>query len=156
MGLDITSANATIAFNCELFSTNLQQFATDSSYEGDDEQVAETRMGVDGKMVAGQTPSIKALTIFLEASSPSVEYMTLLKQSMETNRKIYPCTMIISLPSIGKKITYSNGVLQTAKETPDGKKVLDHTKWTFHFESKKIETNAMSSGAIASALNSIA
>lgn len=139
MSLDITSANATIALSCSLFSTNLQQFSADTSYEGDEEQMAETRMGVDGKMVAGQTPSIKTVTVHLEASSPSMQYLVLLKQSMETNRKIYPCNMVISIPSLGKKITYSNGVLQSAKDTPDGKKVLDPTSWTFHFESKSVE-----------------
>lgn len=141
MSLDITSANATVALSCSLFSTNLQQFSADTSYEGDEEQMAETRIGIDGKMVAGQVPSLKTVTIHLEASSPSLEYMVLLKQSMETNRKIYPCNMVISILSIGKKITYSNGVLQSAKDTPDGKKVLDPTSWTFHFESKSIETS---------------
>jgi hypothetical protein len=47
--------------------------------------------------------------------------------------------MVIAIPSIGKRITYSNGVLQSAKDLPDGKKVLDPTSWTFHFESKSTE-----------------
>lgn len=140
MGMDITSANATLSLQCSLFNATLQQFSADTMYEGEDDQVAETRMGVDGKMVAGQTPNIKAVTIHLEASSPSVEYLNLLKQSMEKNRKIYECTLVISLPSIGKRITYSNGVLQSAKDLPDGKKVLDPTSWTFHFEDKSVET----------------
>ena len=140
MGMDITSANATLSLQCSLFNATLQQFSADTMYEGEDDKVAETRMGVDGKMVAGQTPNIKAVTIHLEASSPSVEYLNLLKQSMEKNRKIYECTLVISLPSIGKRITYSNGVLQSAKDLPDGKKVLDPTSWTFHFEDKSVET----------------
>lgn len=95
MGMDITSANATLSLQCSLFYANLQQFSADTMYEGEDDQVAETRMGVDGKMVAGQTPNIKAVTIHLEASSPSVEYLNLLKQSMEKNRKIYECTLLL-------------------------------------------------------------
>ena len=97
-------------------------------------------MGVDGKMVAGMTPSIKAITIHLEASSPSVGNLTLLKQAMTTNRKIYECSLVILLPSIGKRITYSKGVLQSAKDLPDAKKVLDPTDWTFHFEQKSVES----------------
>lgn len=139
MSMDITSANATVILSCDLFTEYLQQFSTDTAYEGEDDQVAETRMGVDGKLVAGMTPSIKAVTIHLEASSPSVENLTLLKQAMTTNRKIYECSLVIMLPSIGKRITYSNGVLQSAKDLPDGKKILDPTNWTFHFESKSVE-----------------
>lgn len=139
MSMDITSANAIVSLQCSLFSTNLEQFSADTSYEGEDDQVAETRMGVDGHMVAGQTPNIKAVTVHLEASSPSLQFLTLLKQAMETNRTIYECNMVIRIPSIGKTITYSKGVLQSAKDLPDGKKVLDPTSWTFHFERKSVE-----------------
>lgn len=139
MSMDITSANATVVLSCDLFNETLQQFSTDTSFEGEDDQVAETRMGVDGKLVAGMTPSVKAVTIHLEASSPSYERLTLLKQSMANNRKIYECSLVISIPSIGRRITYSKGVLQSTKDLPDGKKVLDPTTWTFHFESKNVE-----------------
>lgn len=139
MSMDITSANATVVLSCDLFNETLQQFSTDTSFEGEDDQMAETRMGVDGKLVAGMTPSVKAVTIHLEASSPSYERLTLLKQSMANNRKIYECSLVISIPSIGRRITYSKGVLQSAKDLPDGKKVLDPTTWTFHFESKNVE-----------------
>lgn len=139
MSMDITSANAVVTLRCSLFSTTLQQFAADTSFEGEDDQVAETRIGIDGKMVAGQVPTIKAVTIHLEASSPSLQFLTLLKQAMETNHTVYPCDMVISLPALGKRITYSTGVLQSAKDLPDGKKILDPTSWTFHFEKKSVE-----------------
>lgn len=140
MSLDITSANSIAVLSCELFSEKLQQFAVDTAYEGEDVQIAETRIGVDGKMVAGYTPQIKPLTIHLEASSPSIERMVLLEQSMQKNRKVYPCQMVITQPSIGKRITYSNGVLQSAKSLADGKTVLDPVQYTFHFEDRSVET----------------
>jgi hypothetical protein len=139
MSMDITSANAVVSLQCSLFSTVLKQFSADTSFEGEDDQVAETRIGIDGKMVAGQVPSIKPVTIHLEANSPSLQYMTLLKQAMETNHTVYEVNMVISLPSVGRVITYSHGVLQSAKDLPDGKKILDPTSWTFHFEEKSIE-----------------
>jgi len=139
MSMDITSANAVVSLQCSLFSTTLQQFAADTSFEGEDDQVAETRIGIDGQMVAGQVPTIKAVTIHLEASSPSLQFLTLLKQAMETNHTVYEVNMVISLPSIGKRITYSHGVLQSAKDLPDGKKILDPTTWTFHFQNKSVE-----------------
>jgi hypothetical protein len=122
-----------------LFSVELQQFSADTAYEGEDDQVAETRIGVDGKMVAGQVPNIKVVNIHLEASSPSLQYLQLLKRAMEVNRTVYPVNMVISQPSIGKRITYSTGVLQSAKDLADGKRVLEPTSWTFHFQDKSVE-----------------
>ena len=139
MSMDITSANSVVTLQCSLFSVRLQQFSADMAYEGEDDQVAETRIGVDGKMVAGQVPNIKVVNIHLEASSPSLQYLQLLKRAMEVNRTVYPVNMVISQPSIGKRITYSTGVLQSAKDLADGKKVLEPTQWTFHFQDKSVE-----------------
>lgn len=139
MSMDITSANSVVTLQCSLFSVRLQQFSADTAYEGEDDQVAETRIGVDGKMVAGQVPNIKVVNLHLEASSPSLQYLQLLKRAMEVNRTVYPVNMVISQPSIGKRITYSTGVLQSAKDLADGKKVLEPTQWTFHFQDKSVE-----------------
>lgn len=138
--LDITSANATVGMSVGgLFSINLENFSTDSSFTSDTIQVAETRMGVDGHMAAGFTPNIKTLTINLEAGSPSTEFMILLNQAQETNRKPYEVNMVVSIPSIGKRYTFSNGVLQSYKGLPDGNKVLGPTQWVFHFEDMSVE-----------------
>ena len=139
MSMDVTSANSVVTLQCSLFSVRLQQFSADTAYEGEDDQVAETRIGVDGKMVAGQVPNIKVVNLHLEASSPSLQYLQLLKRAMEVNRTVYPVNMVISQPSIGKRITYSTGVLQSAKDLADGKKVLEPTQWTFHFQDKSVE-----------------
>ena len=135
MSMDITSANATVVLDVQdLFSVELQQFSADASFTGDSVQTAEVRMGVDGKLVAGQVNSVKSVTITLEASSPSMTFMTLLRQAMDTNRKIYECNMIINIPSIGKRYSLSKGVLQACKPFPDGNRVLSTTTWTFNFE----------------------
>lgn len=135
MSMDITSANATVVLSVNgLFSAELQQFSADSSFTGDNVQTAEVRMGVDGKLVAGQVNSVKSVTITLEASSPSQSFMSLLRQSMDVNRKIYECNMIINIPSIGKRYTLSKGVLQSCKPFADGNRVLAPTTWTFNFE----------------------
>jgi hypothetical protein len=138
--LDITSANATVGMSVGgLFSINLENFSADSSFTSDTIQVAETRMGVDGHMAAGFTPNIKTLTINLEAGSPSTEFMILLNQAQETNRRPYEVNMVVSIPSIGKRYTFSNGVLQSYKGLPDGNKVLGPTQWVFHFEDMSVE-----------------
>ena len=138
--LDITSANAEVAISVEsLFSVNLENFSADSSFTSDTVQAAETRMGVDGHLAAGYTPAIKPLTINLEASSPSNEYMQLLRQVQEVNMKPYKVQMVISIPSKGKRYTFSEGVLQSYKDLPDGQNVLSPTQWVFHFEGMSVE-----------------
>jgi hypothetical protein len=138
--LDITSANATVAMSVGgLFSVNLENFSADSSFTTDTVQAAETRMGVDGHLAAGYTPAIKTVTINLEAGSPSTEYMQLLRQVQEVNKKPYRVQMVISIPAIGKRYTFSEGVLQSFKGLPDGQNVLSPTQWVFHFETMSAE-----------------
>lgn len=138
--LDITSANATVAMAVEgLPSIMLDHFSADSSFTSDTVQAAETRMGVDGHMSAGYTPAIKTVTINLEAGSSSTQYMQLLRQVQEANLKPYKVQMVISIPSIGKRYTFSNGVLQSFKDLPDGQNVLSPTQWVFHFEGLSVE-----------------
>ena len=138
--LDITSANAVVAISAEsLFSVNLENFSADSSFTTDTVQAAETRMGVDGHMAAGFTPAIKTVTINLEAGSPSHTFLQLLRQAQEVNLKPYKVQMVVSIPSIGKRYTLSNGVLQSYKDMPDGQTVLSPTQWVFHFESMSAE-----------------
>ena len=96
-------------------------------------------MGVDGHMAAGFTPAIKTVTINLEAGSPSATFLQLLVQAQETNLKPYKVQMVISVPSIGKRYSFSNGVLQSYKDLPDGQNVLSPTQWVFHFEGLSVE-----------------
>lgn len=138
---DITSANSTITLACDELGigVNLEQFAADTAYSADNQQVSETRIGIDGTMVAGMVPSIKPVTIQLEASSPSTQYLTLIKQAMEANRTVYEVQMVISQPAIGKRITYSRGVLHDCSDLSEGARVLGPTTWVFHFNDKSDE-----------------
>lgn len=141
--MDITSANAEAVLSADEIFPNgitLQQFSTDQSFAPESQQLAETRMGVDGFLAAGQTPNIKVVTISLEASSPSYESLRNLAMAMETNRKVYRCTLVVRIPSIGMVYTWSIGVLQNATWIPAGKKVLDPTQWTFHFQKLEVST----------------
>ena len=133
---DITSANATLVLTVDtLFPAgiNLQQVATDQSYSQDELTIAEDRMGVDGNLVAGWVPSIKPVTIMLEASSPSYVSMAQLYRACEMKRGIYTCTLVATVPSIGKTFTWTNGILKSGTPVPAGKKVLDPTTWKFDF-----------------------
>lgn len=135
---DITSANASAVMTIEELYPNglkLERFSTDAAIVADSQQVAETRMGVDGRMAAGVTPNIYPVTITLEANSPTAAAFTTLFEAMSSNKQLYVCNLTIKIPSIGKTYQFSNGVLQTANPMPGLNKVLVATTWVFHFES---------------------
>ncbi len=136
--VDITAANASAVMTVEDLYPNgikLERFSTDAAIVADSQQVAETRMGVDGKMAAGVTPNIYPVTVTLEANSPTATSFSTIYEAMNANKRLYVCNLTIKIPSIGRTYQFSNGVLQTANPMPALNKVLAPTTWVFHFES---------------------
>lgn len=133
----ITSANAKAVLIVDtLFPAGieLQMFAADAAVSQDTAQIADTRMGVDGYMVAGITPQIKAVTITLEAPSPSYAFMAALWEAMESQRQLYKCTLVVTVPDIYKVFTWKRGVLREGTPFPNMAQMLEPTTWVFHFE----------------------
>ena len=134
---DITSANAELVLTVsDIFPAGiiLQMFGTDQAANMEAVDITETRMGVDGRMVAGYTPVIYPVTITLEAASPSRFSMSTLWEAMAANRRIYTCGLVCTLPSIGERLTWSRGVLKNGVVLPPLEKVLGPTTWLLHFE----------------------
>lgn len=134
---NITSANATAYMVVkDLYPTGfaLNNFSTDQAVDQSEDTIAETRMGVDGYMAAGYVPSIKAVTIKFEATSPSVQYLNNLYLASQKNRRTYEITLVVKVPAVNKTYTYSGGVLKTGKLLPGLKKVLDPVSYGFDFE----------------------
>lgn len=141
MNFDITSANATAIMTVEdLYPAGfqLQMFGTDAAISQDSTQITDTRMGVDGYMVAGYTPMIKNVTITLEAPSPSVTFLKHLWRTMESNRKPYKCTLVCTVPSVLQIFTWTGGVLKEATPFPSMAQMLEPTTWLFHFSDIKM------------------
>lgn len=137
MNRNITSANAKLICVVEgLYPAGfeVQQFASDQSFSQSDVAIAETRMGVDGIMVAGYTPAIKTVQLTLEASSPSYNYLAMYWRAVEQQRNPIWCTLVATIPSISQVYTWTHGVLKQGTIVPAGKKILDPTSWTFDFE----------------------
>ena len=135
---DVTSANIAAWMTVkELFPAGfqLQQFSTSNAVAQGDDTSAETRMSVDGQMVAGYTPTIKTVTIVLEPSSPSIRYMEIWQKAEATGRRKYWCDLTVTYPSTGKVRKFKNGVLKTGKLTADAQATLQPITYTFDFES---------------------
>ena len=135
---DITSANLAAWMTVkELFPAGfpLQMFSTSNAIAQGDDTKAETRMSVDGKMVAGYTPTIKTITIVMEPSSPSIKYMDTWQKAEATGLRKYWCDLTMTYPATGKVYKYRNGVMKTGKLTPDAQATLQPITYTFDFES---------------------
>ena len=136
-GLDITSANAEAILTVEEIYPSgiiLQMFGTDQALAMDAIDVAETRKGVDGRLVGGYVPIIYPVTITLEASSPSAAALSTLWQAMATNKRVYACNLVCTVPSINFVFTWSVGILKNGAPFPTMAKVLSPTTWQFDFQ----------------------
>ncbi len=135
--LDITSANAEAILTVEeIYPAGivLQMYGTDQALDMPAIDISETRKGVDGKLVAGYVPTIYSVTITLEASSPSKEALATVWEAMATNRRIYACNLVCTVPSIRTVFTWSTGVLRNGAPFPSMQKVLAPTTWQFDFQ----------------------
>jgi hypothetical protein len=135
--LDITSANAEAILTVEeIFPAGiiLQLFGTDQAVNMEAIDMAETRKGVDGKLVAGYVPVIYPVTITLEAASPSHASMATLWQASAANKRVYACNLVCTVPSIKSVFTWSVGVLKNGAPFPSLQKTLAPTTWQFDFQ----------------------
>lgn len=135
--LDITAANAVLILTVEeIFPSGieLQMFGTDQAYDAPAADMAETRMGVDGFMVAGYVPNIQQVTVTLEAASPSRAQLATVAAAMVTNRRVYACTLTATLPAVNSRFTWTRGVIRNAARALSAAKTLQPTTWQFDFE----------------------
>lgn len=133
---NITSANAIVVLVVEdLYPAGiqLQDFATDQAVSVNEIQFAETRMGVDGNMAAGYTPAIIPVTITLEASSSSAAAMGHIYQASVRQMGYYPCTLVATVPAVGRIYTWTPGVMKAGTPFTSMRKVLEPTVWKFDF-----------------------
>jgi len=134
---DITSANAAaILIVEEIFPAGitLQMFGTDQAVDMGAIEIAETRKGVDGRMVAGYTPVIYPVTVTLEAASPSYASLALLLEATTRNKKPYRCNLVVTVPSISVVLVWSGGTMKSGTPAPPLHKTLEPTTWVFDFE----------------------
>lgn len=139
---NITSANASGNIIVDEIFPNgfiLNAFATDAALAMDEETLAETRMGVDGKMAAGYIPSIKSLTLSLEPFSNAAQGLDVVAATSRQAMDVYNVTLTFSIPALKQVWTFGNGCLKTLKTVPDIKKVLDMRTFKFDFETIDIQ-----------------
>lgn len=138
---NITSANATAILTVDnAFPAGIifEYFSSDQSFSGDEVEIAETKMGVDGKLHAGWIPAERNVTFTFSPDSPTIIFLEELIAVQNVAKNVFFCDLPITVPSVGKLYHYTNGVLKKTKMLPDGKKTLDPVSYTFTFEDMKV------------------
>ena len=134
----ITSANSVLTLTAPgLFPVPVQirGYASDKAFATESTALAETQMGVDGRMTAGYTPNPVVKTLTLQADSPSKDFFTTLIAASKTAREVFYLNGTLTLPSTGESFTLVRGVLTAAKQIPDGQKVLQPVDYQITWES---------------------
>lgn len=116
---DITSANASLtitsptAGNC-----NVTKFAADGLLDAEPRTLAETRMTLDGNLVAGYVPAIRRVTIHLEATSNGIPFLMGLKLTSDAAKSPIPVILTVTVPSQGKRYV-ATGFMTQCPEMPN-------------------------------------
>ncbi len=133
----ITSANSVFTLVIPLLypaPQQLQGYAVDDAFDDEAIQFSESQMGVDGRKSAGFTPSLTKQTIMLMADSPSLSLFEYWMNAMKAAREVIPASGSILLPGTGKSYVLVNGSLETGKQMPAVKKVLQAQSFVIAWE----------------------
>lgn len=112
----------------------LEQFSMDSAVVADTIQEVETRMTLDGKLVAGYTPAPKNVNITVEPSSPTVPYLRELAQLQRSMKRTFEVNLTVNVPSVKRSFRFVHGYLVGAQPMPSVQKTLAPMQFNFTFE----------------------
>ena len=138
MNDSITFANSVFTISVPgLFPVpqQLKGYSAEKAWSSDNLDLAETQMGVDGRLTAGYTPMPVKQTISLQADSPSKGIFKAIQAAMRSARDVYYINGTIDLPSTGESFIGTRGVLQAVKPLPDAGKVLQPMEFVIVWES---------------------
>jgi hypothetical protein len=139
--MDITSANAVLTISprsAGLIGSGgvftVEGFASDSAFMGEEVDVAEARMGVDGKLSVGFTPYITKQTITLQADSPSLPLFEAIVGAQNALRQPMILDSVLALPSLQKAYIFTKGAMTRLTPFTPGKKVLEPMNYEISWE----------------------
>ena len=96
--------------------------------------MAETQMGVDGRMTGGYVPAITKQTITLQADSPSRSIFKTIALATQASKEIFYIAGALDLPSTGESFIMPKGIIVNMKQIPDLLKVLGPVDIMIHWE----------------------
>jgi hypothetical protein len=123
----ITSANSQFTISVPgLFPVpiTLEGYSADKAWSTNRVTLAETNMGVDGRLTSGYVPNPVVQSISLQADSPSKSVFLQIAAAMQQQKNSFYIQGNIDLPSTGETFIGTRGVLTEFVPLPDGGKVL--------------------------------
>lgn len=139
---DITSANAVCVLTIEGGVANaipVDSFSTDQAINAETMEIAETRLTLDGKLLAGYVPSMVPVTLTLEPTSNAYRLIELGFQKAREGKKAMRCSLVFTLPGIKKVVRYGDGVLQSLTMIPPVGRTMQTRQARFVFSSENIK-----------------
>lgn len=124
----ITSANSSFILTVrDVFPLPqiLQGYAADDAFTQEAFDLTETRMGVDGILSGGYTPSPKRITVMLQPDSIALDVFLNWKAANEAAKETLVGSAVIALPSISKGFTLGTIFFKNSQGMPSAKKVLE-------------------------------
>ncbi|EDO5296894.1 TPA: hypothetical protein MO487_000328 [Salmonella enterica subsp. houtenae serovar 43:z4,z23:-] len=137
MPLDITSANSKLRIVVPAYypgGFDVDDYAADNMFETGALQNAEEQMSADGKYHAGFIFNPTEFTINLMPTSNAGSLVDDWLAAERTAIAKFQCNATLTVPALGAKWNFVNGVLYTWTPTPPGRRVLQPRPAVFHFE----------------------
>jgi|SRR5579872_546247 len=134
----LTAADAVIILNApDVFSApqQLQGFATDDVFSVNSLDIAETMMGVDGKLSGGYVPVPIDQTFMLQADSDSIDFFEAIYAAAVQQRTIFYLSGRTVLRSTEKRYVMTRGLMVGYTPMPNAKKVLQPRPFIIRWES---------------------
>lgn len=112
----------------------IQGFSADDITDTDNVEPTETSMGVDGRLSFGWAAVAVPQNITLQADSLSNDMFETWWAQEQQQREKFVATGLVSLPSIGKKYTFTRGVLRGYMPLPSIKRSLQARRYSLTWE----------------------
>jgi len=135
--VSITSANAVILLTVPGIipvAVQLSAFAADDIFDSDEVDMAETKMGVDGKLSGGLVFAKTPWNVTFQADSPSIAMFEAWDGYQQSNTEVFPGQAVVTLTGVGRAYTMINGYLVRGKRLPDAKRLLEPRKFRIDWQ----------------------
>jgi hypothetical protein len=103
----------------------LSGYAADDAFSQEPFDLTETRMGVDGILSGGYTPSAKRLVVMLQPDSVALATFLLWKAAIEAQTETLIGSAEIAMPSISLGFKLGTVFFKNSQGMPAAKKVLE-------------------------------
>ncbi|EAX3121256.1 hypothetical protein HU11_16840 [Salmonella enterica] len=138
MPIDITSANSKLRIVVPAYypgGFDVDDYAADNMFETGALQNAEDMMSADGKYHAGFVFNPTEFTINLMATSNAGSLIDDWVAAERTAIGKFTCNAVLTVPALGAKWNFVNGIIFTWTQLPPGRRVLQPRPALFRFES---------------------